>query len=86
MPQRTESFAALLAAINRLAHEVDLALDVAVDLLTALDDYAKEQAVAATAAERERCAQVAERQQELRSGPAIAALLRDQPAMPEGST
>jgi len=31
------------------------------------------------AAERERCAQIAERQQELRSGPAIAALIREDP-------
>jgi len=42
-------FQALLAAINRLAHEVNLPLDVAADLLSALDGYAKQRVADATA-------------------------------------
>jgi len=51
----SESFQALLAAINRLAAQVDLPLDVAAGLLQALGAYTEHQ----VAAERERCARLA---------------------------
>jgi len=44
---------------------------------TALGTVVRLACRAAPAAERERCAQIAEQQQELRSGPAIAALIRE---------